>query len=470
MLGFYSEPIIVAILVFPFIAVLFTLSFIIFNYRRYGGIAVMRVMVVYSFILYCMCAYLLTVLPMPDFDTVAAMETHPIGWIPYRDLYEALLESGLTFSDPQSFANGEAWRRFLTSGDMFQMLANIVLLMPLGFYLRYYFRLSLRKTLLIGFLASLFLELTQLSGLYGLYAKPYRFTEMDDLINNTLGSGLGYALEPLIVRFLPSREEIDRLSYLKGRSVTLSRKVFSMLLDVLACTAALGIANSVFEDAPKAHTTLVLLGFFLLYFAAIPFILKGRTLGQAILKLRTMDEHGLKTASFVQLLGRNILLFCVEPIVLLACIESMAAFVVVLFAEDMGLWYRMLMIAASLAIPVAAFPFFMYVQREWDAFPHSHYSHTVVISDHVRLFDRAMYDEAAGGCLAGGRGDVVARVRSGSARRRCRRLRRSLSHRVPARPRAPMPSDIIAEACQLKAWNDRSNGRGCRYRAYREPC
>ena len=38
--------------------------------------------------------------------------------------------------------------------DMFPFAANVVMLMPLGFYLRYYFRLSLRTTVLIGLGAS----------------------------------------------------------------------------------------------------------------------------------------------------------------------------------------------------------------------------------------------------------------------------------------------------------------------------
>ena len=47
MLGYYIEPIFGAIIAFPLVALIFTLPFVIVNYRRYGGIAVMRVMVVY---------------------------------------------------------------------------------------------------------------------------------------------------------------------------------------------------------------------------------------------------------------------------------------------------------------------------------------------------------------------------------------------------------------------------------------
>lgn len=46
----YLEPVRIAVLVFPLIAAFFTIPFLIQNYRKYGGIAMMRVLVVYSFI------------------------------------------------------------------------------------------------------------------------------------------------------------------------------------------------------------------------------------------------------------------------------------------------------------------------------------------------------------------------------------------------------------------------------------
>ena len=99
LLRYYVEPIAWACLLFPIIAGLFTLPFAVGNYRKYGGIAVMRVMVVYSFILYLMCVYLLTVLPLPSREAVEAMEPHAIGWIPFKDLYIAAGKAGLSLSN-----------------------------------------------------------------------------------------------------------------------------------------------------------------------------------------------------------------------------------------------------------------------------------------------------------------------------------------------------------------------------------
>ena len=55
----------------------------------------------------------------------------------------------------------------------------------------------------------MFFELTQLTGLYFIYPKPYRLFDIDDLLLNTTGGVLGYFLFGLIEKHLPSRDKID---------------------------------------------------------------------------------------------------------------------------------------------------------------------------------------------------------------------------------------------------------------------
>ena len=64
----------------------------------------------------------------------------------------------------------------------------MLLLVPLGMYLRYYFRRTWWQTLAIGVLVTLSFETTQLTGLWGLYEHPYRLFDVDDLMMNTLGA------------------------------------------------------------------------------------------------------------------------------------------------------------------------------------------------------------------------------------------------------------------------------------------
>ena len=376
MLRYYVEPIAAACLLFPIIAGLFTLPFAVANYRKYGGIAVMRVMVVYSFILYLMCVYLLTVLPLPSREAVEAMEPHAIGWIPFKDLYIAAGKAGLSLSNLKDSA---AWKQWLTCDDMFQFAANVVMLVPLGFYLHYYFRLRLRTTVLIGLGASLFFELTQLTGLYFIYPKAYRFTQMDDLIANTLGALLGWVITPLLALVLPSREEIDRVSYEKGEHVTVVRRAFAALTDVLAF-ALLAVGGAGLSMLLKLPAFWVGFGLWVVYFLLVPFFVGGRTAGQALLKLRTVADDGETPATFLQLAWRNFLFYGLGAAAAFLCACLLAAVSITLMEEALSNWAKLLLLDGGLILPVVCFIIVIRSHRKWGALPHSRWSRTMLIA------------------------------------------------------------------------------------------
>lgn len=52
----YLIPLQSALLLFPFLAAMITLPYIIIQYRKYGSILPIRVLIVYSFIFYLLCA------------------------------------------------------------------------------------------------------------------------------------------------------------------------------------------------------------------------------------------------------------------------------------------------------------------------------------------------------------------------------------------------------------------------------
>ena len=64
----YIRSIEMACLFFPFIAFLFTLPFVLYEYHKYGSINKFRTLILYSFILYLMVIYFLVILPLPKFD------------------------------------------------------------------------------------------------------------------------------------------------------------------------------------------------------------------------------------------------------------------------------------------------------------------------------------------------------------------------------------------------------------------
>lgn len=221
----YLEPILTAAVFFPLLAALFTLPYMIYCYRRYGAVLVMRVALMYAFLYYLICVYFLAILPFPREGTVVTQRT-TVNLIPFNYVPE-VLDSGVTFSwdDPKS------WLVAIYSSGLYEPLCNVLMFFPLGIFLRYYFGCGRLKTVVIAFLGSLFLELTQLTGTYGLAPFVYRCCDVNDLIGNTLGGWLGYVFTPLFTCFLPSRERLNQVSYQRGSRVSYVRRGFAFLVD-----------------------------------------------------------------------------------------------------------------------------------------------------------------------------------------------------------------------------------------------
>ena len=85
-MSIYLKPILTACYVFPVLAALFTLPYIIRQYHKYGSILVLRTGIVYTFIFYMMTSYFMTILPLPPIDSVtpesATMLLTPFDAVP----------------------------------------------------------------------------------------------------------------------------------------------------------------------------------------------------------------------------------------------------------------------------------------------------------------------------------------------------------------------------------------------------
>ena len=88
----YVEAIRTAIIIFPFIAFLFTIPFILHNYHKYGSIHFLRVFIIYTFILYLITIYFLVILPLPTF-TEAMQNKGPFIKKIYKDLEYKILNN-----------------------------------------------------------------------------------------------------------------------------------------------------------------------------------------------------------------------------------------------------------------------------------------------------------------------------------------------------------------------------------------
>ena len=270
----YLISIKVAILVFPALAFFITLPYMIINYRKYGSINKLRTLILYSFILYLLAVYLLVILPLPNRDSIHNSYKDMLNLIPFSFIMDFIKDNPFVLSMPAT------WAKALKHPTFYVPAFNVLMLIPFGVYLRYYFKCSFKNTLLLTAMLSLFFELTQFSGLYFIYPGPYRLADIDDIIQNTAGGCIGYFLGRLAMHFLPSREEIDEKALQDGLRVSSIRFCLSLIIDLWI----------VYIPYTISKTSLPFWVFLTLYFSLIP-LFNGKTFASALLKFAIEFEN-----------------------------------------------------------------------------------------------------------------------------------------------------------------------------------
>ena len=299
----YLGPILTATVFFPLLAFLFTVPYMIYSYRKYGSVLITRAVLMYAFIYYLICVYALAILPFPDANTVVTQRTR-VNLIPFSYVPEVIAKStAFDWSDPGS------WLPAIYSSGLYEPLCNILMFLPLGVFLRYYFGLTFWKTALIAFLGSLFLELTQLSATYGLAPFVYRCCDVNDLIDNTFGGMVGYWITPLLTWFLPSRERLNQVSYQRGSRVSYVRRFVAFSIDWLADMILELMVSALIPLAGTLKYLLAGLLVAILYHGVLVILWHGRTLGKALVKIRLVDDQTKDTASPRSYMLRGILLW-----------------------------------------------------------------------------------------------------------------------------------------------------------------
>lgn len=303
----YLFPIKMAVIFFPFIALVLSLPFMILQYRRYGSFIFWRAVVLYSFVFYLLAAYFMVILPLPSVASVAKLTTQEYNLVPFTALRYFLKTTVFSVTDPAT------WLPALKQPGFIQPAFNVILTLPFGVYLRYYFKRPLWQIVLCGFGLSLFFELTQLSGLYGIYPRPYRLFDVDDLIINTTGALIGGWLAPFLMAAFPSRDEMDSKSYARGSRVSWFRRFAAFLMDFVIVSGVLGalwqllmrlLGLSTLSQTAQLNTIVPLF----ITFVLIPFFNHGATVGKALVRIKIVKTSGAP-AGFWRLLFRAALLY-----------------------------------------------------------------------------------------------------------------------------------------------------------------
>lgn len=301
----YLTVIKTAFILFPVLAFLITIPYILHQYHKYGSVYWFRSLIIYSFILYLLIAYFLVILPLPSIEDVLKLTSQRISLIPFSFIFEFINKSGLILSNTSTYIKA------ITSATFYVPIFNIFLTLPFGIYLRYYFKKDLKQTILYTFLLSLFFEITQVSGLYFIYPRGYRLFDIDDLILNTLGGLFGFYISNLFIKFLPSRNEIDDKALNLGMKVSKLRRITSFCLDLFIVSSII-LFTYVFSNS-KVLIYLVLF----IYYLIIP-LKNNQTLANKFLNIK-LDTKSNKLKP-LNLILRKLIFFIsyiVIPLVLI---------------------------------------------------------------------------------------------------------------------------------------------------------
>lgn len=311
----FVMPITTAVLLFPLIAALITAPFLIYKYRKVGSVPWLHAAAVYSFVFYLMCAYFLVLLPLPADRTAVVAYAQTPQLIPFQFVRSFLAETTARLDDPST------WLTAIFDPYLYEAFFNVLLLVPLGAYLRYYFHRPWWQTLIIGFCVTLSFETTQLTGIWGIYEHPYRLFDVDDLMTNTLGCMVGFWLAGPVMRVLPDVRVAARQAAERGTTASATRRALTFGLD-LALSQALagcgyfavhavngsrllagfGIEHATFWTCECAAIAAV--------FALFPVITRGQTPAQKLLRLRIVQPDAAP-ASGGQIICRYATLFAI---------------------------------------------------------------------------------------------------------------------------------------------------------------
>jgi glycopeptide antibiotics resistance protein len=257
------------------------------EYRRHGQLGVRRSVVAFGTLVYALALVTYTLLPLPD--DVATMCRTPASpqLVPFAFLGDVAKEGGI--SGPRSLLSNPASA---------QVLFNVLLFVPLGALARHAVARTrpfagLAVGLGAGFVASLLIETTQLTGDWFLYPCAYRLFDVDDLLANTTGAVLGTLLAPLVGLVAGSGRATDAEV---PRPVTAARRFSGMLADVLAIwllSGTLSVGTALVwaltgqDDQAPALGVLLTVGGLVAPAAQLVIVLAtGRTLGEHVVRLR----------------------------------------------------------------------------------------------------------------------------------------------------------------------------------------
>lgn len=232
-----------------FFALLFLPTFA-WQYRRYGASSARRLLGLAAVSLYLTALASYTWLPLPP---------RSLAWCAAHPPQAPNLQPLRFVTDIAAAVASLGWGRVARSHVLWQVLLNVVLFVPWGVLVRRYLHRPIWVATLTGFSASVFIELTQLTGLWFIYPCAYRYADVDDVIANTSGALLGAVIAPLLLFWMPRHADLAGRR-LEPRPITSWRRWAGMAVDAASywvltvlLSAPGGIVLSLLDADPQGR-------------------------------------------------------------------------------------------------------------------------------------------------------------------------------------------------------------------------
>ena len=306
---YYYEGIKIVLVNFPLLVLFVALPLFIFSYRKHGALLFWRALLLYSFLFYILCIYALVVYPLPDPDVVAAMQGPRTQLHLFQFVTDFKQSSVLVLGDRSTYYPA------LRQPYIYQPVFNIMMTVPFGMYMRYYMKQNFWQTILWTLLLSLSFEFIQLTAVFGMYTRPYRLFDVDDLFLNTMGGVIGFIFLTPFMRILPSEEQLRKWAESQNFTITYTRRAFAWIIDYtfLILIAFLVQFLLKYMELPQIipYSYIAIL---LMYNILFVYWTDGHTLGKHIVGIKIVTPS-FERISLQAVLIRNGLLHFIYPLI-----------------------------------------------------------------------------------------------------------------------------------------------------------
>lgn len=288
----YTESIFIAFFITIILSFVLFIPWLIYTYRKYSYLSMSKTIIMLSFIFYFLSALCLVLLPFPstrDTCSLQPADTVHSNLRLFQFVEDILKDSGVVVTNPST------WLAITKQQAFFQAFFNFLLLMPFGVYLRYFLkeRRYWKRAFIISFLLTLFYEITQRTGIYGIFNCAYRLFDVDDLLLNSVGALLGFFLAPIVWALFPSHEEVEaKAAEMEKRDIVKPISILLALVIDLCIAQMIWFMIAALTGYSGTFEFLVKITLYMLLFGVMPSMLGGATLGMKVMRFTMVNKNG----------------------------------------------------------------------------------------------------------------------------------------------------------------------------------